>query len=198
MVLSNVAILQALREGRLIIDPKPAPTAPSVEQKCPYDTTAIDLRLGSEIVEVHPQDPHCVIDLRNGGFVNIANIQSTRKDITDTSPYHLLPNRFVLAKTFEKVELPIRRKGKKRQLAARIEGKSSFARCGLLVHFTAPTIHSGFAGTITLEMANLGPFEIVLYPKMYICQLIIEEVDGIPFRNDSSFQNQSRPGGQRA
>jgi deoxycytidine triphosphate deaminase len=37
-----------------------------------------------------------------------------------------------------------------------VEGKSSYARCGLLVHFTAPTIHTGFAGTITLELINLG------------------------------------------
>ena len=81
-------------------------------------------------------------------------------------------------------------------LAARIEGKSSYARCGLLVHFTAPTIHAGFDGTITLELYNLGPLSISLYPRTPICQLIIEAVKGIPFRNDSQFQGQVAPGGR--
>lgn len=115
--------------------------------------------------------------------------------ISDSHPYHLKPHAFVLGQTLEKVELPIL--NKKRPLAGRIEGKSSFARCGLLVHFTAPTIHAGFEGTIALEMANFGPFEIVLKPGMYVCQLIVEEVVGIPFRNDSAFQGQARPAGQR-
>jgi dCTP deaminase len=82
-------------------------------------------------------------------------------------------------------------------LAARVEGKSSYARCGLLVHFTAPTIHAGYAGTITLELINFGPIPIALYPGAPICQLIIEQVHGIPFRNDSQFQNQSHPSGKR-
>jgi dCTP deaminase len=101
----------------------------------------------------------------------------------------------VLGKTLERVELPILDNGT--SLAARVEGKSSYARCGLLVHFTAPTVHAGFAGTITLELINLGPLDIALYPSMPICQLIIEQVSGIPFRNDSQFQNQVRAGGGR-
>ena len=81
-------------------------------------------------------------------------------------------------------------------LAARVEGKSSYAGCGLLVHFTAPTIHAGFAGTITLQLINLGPANISLYPGKPICQLIVETVAGVPFRNDSQFQGQSQPGGR--
>ena len=49
-------------------------------------------------------------------------------------------------------------------LAARVEGKSSLARFGLLVHFTAPTIHAGFEGQIALEIMNLGPISIILTP----------------------------------
>jgi dCTP deaminase len=91
------------------------------------------------------------------------------------------------------VALPIRENGD--NLAARVEGKSSYARCGLLVHFTAPTIHAGFSGTITLELYNLGPVNISLYPGAPICQLIVEVVLGVPFRNDSQFQNQKKPAG---
>ena len=61
---------------------------------------------------------------------------------------------------------------------------------------TAPTIHAGFAGTITLELINLGPIPILLYPGSPICQLIVEQVLGVPFRNDSQFQNQNRAGGR--
>jgi deoxycytidine triphosphate deaminase len=65
----------------------------------------------------------------------------------------------------------------------------------LLVHFTAPTLHAGFSGTLTLELINLGPLSISLYPGTPICQLIVETVKGVPFRNDSQFQRQSAPGG---
>jgi dCTP deaminase len=99
----------------------------------------------------------------------------------------------VLGKTLERVELPILPDGV--SLAARVEGKSAFARCGLLVHFTAPTIHSGFKGNITLELINLGPLDIALYPNTPICQLIIEQVHGTPFGNESQFHGQSTPGG---
>ena len=64
-----------------------------------------------------------------------------------------------------------------------------------MVHFTAPTIHAGYSGTITLEMVNLGQYDIILRPGAYVCQLIIETVDGVPFSSVSQFQGQTRPGG---
>ena len=83
-------------------------------------------------------------------------------------------------------------------LAARVEGKSSRARFGLLVHFTAPTVHAGFGrpSPLTLEMMNLGTASITLYEGMRICQLIIEEVRGAPASNPSDFDNQRTPAGQ--
>jgi hypothetical protein len=71
MVLSNVSIQKALDSRLLVIDPEPTPRDTSQGPKCPYDTTAVDLRLGNEIVELCPQSPHTVIDLRNGGFKNM-------------------------------------------------------------------------------------------------------------------------------
>ena len=94
------------------------------------------------------------------------------------------------------MELPIL-EGEHYSLAARIEGRSSYARAGMMVHFTAPTIHAGYKGTITLEIINLGAANILLKPGAPICQLIIEEVKGHPFRNDSQFQGQKTPGGTR-
>ena len=115
--------------------------------------------------------------------------------LTEDQPFVLEPNRFVLGRTQERVELPLFDEPDK-SLAARVEGKSSYARCGLLVHFTAPTIHAGFEGTITLEIINLGRYSISLHPCMPICQLIVEEVRGIPTRNDRQFQGQNETFGK--
>src|SRR5690349_24561447 len=95
------------------------------------------------------------------------------------------PKNFVLGITTERVGLPLI-PGK--TLAARIEGKSSVARCGILVHFTAPTVHAGWDGPLALEMINLGSADFTLKPGMAICQLILELVHGDPQPNPSQFQ----------
>ena len=194
MILSNVEIQRAIDERRLSIDPEPIPRQPTgvAGDDCPYQTTSVDLRLGDQISyfkEGLPLD----INLSRGGFARLFGPMSESQTIGIGQPFVLRPNRLVLGRTLEKVTLPIVADGQ--SLAARVEGKSSYARCGLLVHFTAPTIHAGFSGTITLELINLGPCSISLYPGTPICQLIVESVFGVPFRNDSQFQNQTRPGG---
>lgn len=192
MILSNAAIHEALDSRRLVIEPPPTPREPTATQpNCPYQTSAVDLRLGDE-VSVYRQDKAPVlVDLRSGGFAKLgASVMEPRK-LTEDQPFVLEPNRFVLGRTLERVGLPLSADPDK-SLAARVEGKSSYARCGLLVHFTAPTIHAGFEGTITLEIINLGRYSISLHPGMPICQLVIEEVRGVPFQNDSQFHGQSR------
>lgn len=195
MILSNTAIHEALDNGWLSIDPEPAPRRQAEGVKSPYQTSAVDLRLGDEIAYfLEPEQlPPVNIDLRQGSFARLFHPHSKRIAITEEQPFSLPPNRLVLAKTREKVTLPLR--SEPPILAARIEGKSSYARCGLLVHFTAPTIHAGFTGTITLELINLGPLRINLFPGMPICQLIVEQVAGVPFRNDSQFHGQQLAGG---
>jgi dCTP deaminase len=193
MILSNVEIHRALDDRRLVLDPEPFPRIPgALDVDCPYQASAVDLRLGDEISYFN-RDLPLNIDLRGGGFAKLFGPNSNRTKITHEQPFVLVPNRLVLGKTLERIELPVGAEGY--CLAARIEGKSSYARCGLLVHFTAPTIHAGFSGTITLELYNLGPFSIGLYPGAYVCQLIVETVKGVPFRNDSQFQGQLAPGG---
>jgi dCTP deaminase len=194
MILSNVGIHEALDQGWIRIDPEPAPRQKvEVGPRCPFQTSAVDLRLGTEVAFFKEGIP-ALVDLRKGDFNTMFAPLSERRTLTDDQPFVLRPNKLVLGKTFERVAFPLQAEGTI-SLAARVEGKSSYARCGLLVHFTAPTIHAGFAGTITLELINLGPLDIALYPKMPICQLIIEQVHGVPFRNDSQFQNQAQPGG---
>jgi dCTP deaminase len=204
MILSNVEIQRALDKKQLIIDPEPKPRIPGLDKSdCPYQTSAVDLRLGNEISYLKENLPFN-ISLSRGGFATLFGPHSKRQILTKEQPFILEPGRFVLGKTLERVALPIpatknktKRRGKDPEcLAARLEGKSSYARCGLLVHFTAPTIHAGFDGTITLELYNLGTVAICLTPETPICQLIVEIVKGVPFRNDSQFQGQSAPGGR--
>ena len=106
----------------------------------------------------------------------------------------LQPDRFVLGRTLEWVELPILA-DQETCLAARIEGKSSRRGSGSLSTSPSPTVHPGFAGTLTLEMINLGPSSFMLRPGMAIAQLIVEEVRGRPIRNPSQFQGQQNPAG---
>src|SRR5215212_7285622 len=194
MILSNIGIQAALDAADLIITPEPTPRRPTESQgSCPYDTCAVNLRLGPEIAIPKPGKP-ITLDLRRGGIAKFLLELYDTTSIDESGGYALGPNKFILARTLERVSLPIRIG--RPCYAARIEGRSSFARIGLLVHFTAPTIHAGFEGTIALEMINLASYPISLFPGMEICQLIVEGVGTTPFTNPSEFHCQSTPTGQ--
>lgn len=102
---------------------------------------SIDLRLELDIV---------LPDLRNENF--------------SATQYEIEPSQFLLARTIERVKIP-------NGLVARVEGKSSWGRKGLLVHATAGYIDPGFEGTITLELYNLSAEPITLKQGQNICQL---------------------------
>lgn len=199
MILSNRAIIEALNEGRLSIVPRPA--EPGSAPRSAYDTTAVDLTLGESLL-VPSTDLDIVLSPGRGNVAATIRQLSTLRTIGNDG-FVLQQNQLVLGTTTEWIELPLpsdiveefRDKG---CLAARVEGKSSLARYGLIVHFTAPTIHAGFAGHITLEMINLGAAPIRLYRGMPVCQLIVEQVLGDPSPAPSRFQGQTDPAGPRA
>lgn len=192
MILSNRAIQEALDEKRLVIDPEPKPRRPSTENPdCPYGTTAVDLRLAPKISI--PKKGAYAFDLKSGKIAEFLAQHCDHIDLAASGPYTLDRGGFILGQTMEYVELPLVRG--KPTLAARIEGKSSCARCGILVHFTAPTVHAGWAGKLTLEITNLGSGPFVLRPNEPICQLILEQVEGEPFESPSQFQGQTTPPG---
>ena len=196
MILSNVAIHAAIDEGALVIRPEPTPRLNSLDgPPSPYDTSAVNLRLSPELSIADEAKPF-VFDLRQKGLASFLKDAYRAHKMDRDGGFALAPGLFVLGNTVETIELPIREN--QRCLAARVEGRSSFARCGLLIHFTAPTIHAGFSGTITFEMMNLGKQSIMLFPNMPICQLIFEAVDGTPLRNDSQFHGQKTPAGTTA
>ena len=194
MILSNMELCRALDEGRLVIDPEPVPRRPTIDEPdSPFDTHSVDLRLAQDISV--PKGGQFSYDLTQPGRIaDTISQNSESHTITTEQPFNLKPMRFVLGSTSERIALPFD-EGRETCLAARIEGKSSRARFGLLVHFTAPTVHPGYDGTLTLEMINLGPASFLLHPGMRIAQLIVEEVRGIPWENQSEFQGQSSPPG---
>ena len=181
MILSNTEIKKAIDEGRLGINPLPDLLS---------NTSSVDLHLGGSIQIPTPGAFN--YDLRRGSIAAFLSVHSEAMTL-DTRGFILDPNQFILGQTNERISLPISEGTQ--CLAARIEGRSSSARCGLLVHFTAPTVHSGFEGRLTLEMINLNAIPLTIYPGMPICQLIFEEVLGVPSESPSQFQGQVTPAG---
>jgi dCTP deaminase len=149
VILSNRQILEALDAGDIIIDPF---THRDVSAP-PFNTTAIDLRLAATITIPRILPAAQRLDRPYSAAYVAQN--SDQRTATEDQPVALEPNRFVLAQTLERVALPMR--AGRPTYAARVEGKSSRARLGMLIHFTAPTIHAGFDGPIALEMINLSP-----------------------------------------
>ncbi len=192
MILSNREICAGIKAKKFNIEGLAGtdPTQP------PFNTSAVDLRLSGQISI--PQSGPAAFDLRRGGIIPYLTTHSTVITATKDQPYTLKPHDFVLGMTMETVDFTINERSKaKISYSARVEGKSSLARCGILVHFTAPTIHAGFRGKIALEIINLGPMHFLLYPDMYFCQLIIEEVKGMPAPAPNQFKNQTTPTGKK-
>jgi dCTP deaminase len=112
-------------------------------------------------------------------------------EMVDDQPFLLAPRDFVLGSTLETVKLAS-------NVAAEIDGRSSIGRIGLLVHATAGWIDPGFVGTVTLELANLTPRPIRLYPGMRIAQLVVSVMNPGAFEpygsaaRRSSYQGQGR------
>ncbi len=195
MILSNDGIREALRLGQIAIDPQP-----HADQ---YTTSAVDLVLGDpRLFRIWDRTRLTTPGVR-------ADLNLAQQDFHETAksflleaphdpdgsvvlpPYSIHPSH-LLVMTRERVCLK-----REARLAGRVEGRSSYARLGLVVHLTAPTIHAGFVGHITLEMINFGPFYLRLVPfKTRICQLIIERLEGdAAGEPNTAFQNQVDPAG---
>ena len=90
---------------------------------------------------------------------------------SEEQPFILHPGEFVLGATLEVIRIPV-------DLVARVEGKSSLGRLGLLIHTTAGFVDAGFEGQLTLEFSNVATLPITLYPGMKIGQLSFLRMDG--------------------
>jgi dCTP deaminase len=154
-VLSDGTIRRLVAEGRVRIDPW---------DERMVQPASIDLRLGRSFRVFHN---HRI------GAIDLADPPRNLTEhvaIAEGDSFVIHPGEFVLGVTEEHVELPD-------DLVARIEGKSSLGRLGLIVHATAGFVDPGFAGTLTLEITNLTRVPIILWPGKAIAQLSFMTLD---------------------
>ncbi|WP_368497950.1 dCTP deaminase [Herbiconiux sp. A18JL235] len=175
MLLSDRDIRTQIRENRVSLEPyEPAMLQPS----------SIDVRLDRYFR---------LFDNHKYPFIDPADDQPELTRLIETKadePFILHPGEFVLGSTFERVGLPD-------DIAARLEGKSSLGRLGLLTHSTAGFIDPGFTGHVTLELSNVATLPIKLWPGMKIGQLCFFQLSSPTERPYGSSQYSSRYQGQR-
>jgi len=154
-VLSDGTIRRLVEDGRIKIDPW---------DEALVQPASVDLRLGDSFRVFHNHRASA-IDLRDPPQHLTEEVK-----VTGDEPFVIHPGEFALGRTMEWVELPD-------DIVARIEGKSSLGRLGLIVHATAGFCDPGWKGTLTLELANLTRVPIRLYHGLAIAQLSFMALD---------------------
>ena len=149
MILSDRTIREEIAAGRIVIDPfDPACVQPS----------SVDLHVDSQF-RVFANSRYPFIDVKQE-MPDLTELVEVKPD----EPFILHPGEFVLGSTAERVAVP-------NDLVARLEGKSSLGRLGLLIHSTAGYVDPGWDGYLTLELSNVANLPITLYPGMKIGQI---------------------------
>jgi dCTP deaminase len=155
VVLSDRSIRQEIDDGRIVIEP--------------YDErlvqpSSVDVRVDRRF-RVFRNSRYPYIDVRQP-----MDELTEPVTIDGDEPFILHPGEFVLGQTLERVALPD-------DLVARLEGKSSLGRLGLLIHSTAGFVDPGFSGNITLELSNVANLPITIYHGMPIGQISFMRMD---------------------
>lgn len=158
MILSGEQIREYIRQGRILIEP--------FDERL-IGPSQVDLRLGSKFRI-----------FRATNLVDPSDRNSVEKntELVDTKgkPFVIRPGQLILGVTLEKVAVP-------NDLVASIEGRSSIARMGVFIHISSGHVNpgSGSRGPIpvTLEILNMNPAPVKLYPGMRICQLLFYTMD---------------------
>lgn len=148
MVLSDRTIREELEAGRIVIEP-----------------------LGEDCIQPSSVDLHVdrYFRLFRNHTQRVIDVREDQEDLTELvdvgeDPLMLHPGEFVLGSTVERVRIP-------EDLVARLEGKSSLGRLGLLIHSTAGFVDAGWDGHLTLELSNVANLPITVYPDMKIGQI---------------------------
>src|SRR6185437_9726538 len=177
MILSDRDIRAEIESGRITIDP--------YDERC-IQPSSVDLHVDSQF-RVFANSRYPFIDVREEQ-PDLTDLVEVKPD----EPFILHPGEFVLGSTLERVALPD-------DLVARLEGKSSLGRLGLLIHSTAGYVDPGWDGFLTLELSNVANLPITLYPGMKIGQisfLTLTEPAEHPYGTKaagSKYQNQVGP-----
>ena len=175
MVLSDRTIARLLDEQRIVIEPY---------DESLLQPSSVDVRVDRFFRVFH-----------NARYAYI-DVKEPQEDLTelveidDERPFILHPGEFVLGSTLELIGIPS-------DLAARLEGKSSLGRLGLLTHSTAGFLDPGFQGHVTLELSNVANLPITLYPGMRIGQIAVFQLTTPAERPYGSGGVRSKYQGQR-
>lgn len=180
MILSDRDIKKALTKRRIVITPKP-------DLATQLGSCSIDLRLGQQF-RIFDHSKFAFIDPKNPTLAS-----NMMKDVVvkTSEAFMLQPGDFVLATTMESLTLPD-------DLLARLEGRSSLGRLGIVVHSTASVFDPGWHGMIVMELGNMGRMPVALYPGMRICALTFEELSSpvdVPYdkKKSAKYLGQNRP-----
>ena len=181
MILSDRDITAKIENGEITI------SSPRKDWKSQIGASSMDMRLG-KFFKVYEHGKIPVLDPRKmNGEEEITRLI----EVADGEPFIVQPGEFVLGVTMEKVSLP-------NNIVARVEGRSSLGRLGIIVHSTAGFVDAGFSGTITLEITNINRMPVALYPGMRVCQLAFEPMTSealVPYgkKGTSKYQEQIFP-----
>ena len=158
MVLSDVDLQAALEAGEIVVTPPP-------DLATQLGACSLDLRLSNEF-RVFERTRNAFIDPRHTidweSFTRVIAVP-------DDEAFIIHPQELVLAATIEEITLPA-------TILGRLEGRSSLGRIGIIVHGTAPLFYPGFAGRAVMELGNIGPMPVALYPGMRICSFTFERL----------------------
>jgi dCTP deaminase len=149
MILSDRSIREEIQKGRIEVDP--------FDESC-VQPSSIDLHVDRTFRTFH-NARYPYIDVK----VDMPDLTEL-VEVDGANPFILHPGEFVLGSTLERVRLPD-------DLVARLEGKSSLGRLGLLIHSTAGYVDPGWDGYLTLELSNVANLPITIYPGMKIGQI---------------------------
>ncbi len=183
MILSGDQIREYVRQKRIVIDP--------FDEKL-IGPSQIDLRLGNKFRI-----------FKDTSLVDPTDEKSIKEntELVDTKgePFIIQPNQLVLGITHEKIAVP-------NDLVASIEGRSSIARMGVFIHISSGHVHPGSGSKrpfpVTLEILNMNPAPVKLYPGMRICQLLFYTMDEAVSRGyddlHGKYVGKLEPSGSRA
>jgi dCTP deaminase len=125
---------------------------------------SIDLHLGREFRVFKKLRNACVVE-------DSISVEALTEHLEAEESFTLMPGETVLGITHERIRLPA-------DICGWLEGRSRFARMGLVIHMTASFVQPGINNRQVLEIGNLAPFPLVLKPGVRICQIILERTEG--------------------
>lgn len=182
MILSDRDIRNKILAGEIVV------TSPENDHLQHVHASSMDLRLG-RFFKVYDHASQAMLDPRDPE--SLKNCTKLIEITEPEKPFIVQPHEFVLGVTMETIKLPD-------DLVARVEGRSSLGRLGIIVHSTAGYVDPGFEGTITLEITNINRMPVALYPGMRVCQLAFQTMTSIadmPYHRKphSKYQGQLLP-----